>query len=1123
MKRLISFLLVTLTLATVNAQDGTFGSVKPLSDNGCLIYGSGLAVRLQESGYFEAYLQIADADKSLQVRSLSYTGDQVHYRLRPAKFSAHLGKLLNIWKGQQVLLFFGQNESYDGVAGISDFKGRLVNFLAVMKGRHAGAKLTLVSPIAYEDLGNPALPNAGERNKALAAYAAAMKEIADSRGIEFVDLFSASQKLYAQETAPLTLDGLYLNDRGNHLVGKALASALRPGANLSKVKVDSPGFQQLKETVKQKAFHVAETYRPSNGVHYYSVRARSYEYEPEVPHHMTLANQLDRRIWRLAANPGSTLEPVVLPKKQAQPPAKAPRRGLGKIGTVEQDLSNFTVAKDFELTCFASEDDFPDLINPMQVRVGPKGRIWVSTFSQYPIPVPGEGAADKILILEDTDGDGKADKRTVFADNVMLPDGFVFYRDGLIVSVPRKLLWLRDTDGDDKADVTVEILAGIDDTDTHHGGFLTSTPNGKVTICDGVFHRTAFETPWGVVHSRDSVTLDFDPRTRRVTLERQTGAPNPWKITYNSWGEGLQMFGGGQTIDMDYYNLGLPAGSKPANYGGLFRHDKGCAMAAVTSPHFPDDWQNGTVSGHLLGRNTVIYTPLAQKSGAYTQSGEPVELIDTKNKVFRPVDCTFGLDGALYVSDLYYPIIGHAQHSVRDENRDYSHGRIYRLTYKKKPLLKAPKIKGEPLPALLNLLTHEQVRVRELARVEMHRFSDAEVAAAIKKWLPAKADDETSVVKYSEALWTYERRGLTDTSVIKALLASKHPQGRAIGARSLRHWAKHLGGDTVALAKAAIGDKADRVRLTAISSLSFLQWEDEALKSVLASHQEPKGSGLTSMLSMAQNPPESRMAPVVPILAPNAATRLSKWTMSDGRGTIWFKATEDTEVIIGSTGSSTINVDVNDLPVIRNAGSNFTSDYQGPATVKKGINKIDYFMSAGGKPPKKGRKPRPPAITLSNLSGQVPKGVSYPKSPAETKAWAAEYDKAYAVVSDTQIYIKTVPTKLLFNVNKFTVKAGKTYNFVLDNPDITMHNFLLTKPGKADAVGRLADALAATPDGMKKHFIPDSDMVLFATKQIPGGQKVEKKFTAPSQPGNYPYICSFPGHWAIMRGVMVVE
>ena len=1115
MKRLL-LVFALLIPGSLFAQDSGFPSVKPLSDNAYLLYGNGLAVRLQEHGYFEAFLQMAEADKELQVRSLSYTGDQVHYRLRPAKFSAHLNQLLKIWKGQHVLLFFGQNEAYDGVEGLPAFEQRLNTYLTLIKGRHAGAKLTLVSPIAIEDLKQPGLPDPAAQNAVLTQYVAAMKEIADRSGIAFIDLFAATNTMYAQGDDPLTLDGLYLNDAGNRAVGLALAKALNP--KVPNVEISSPWFKQLRATVQKKVHHVAESYRPSNGVHYYSVRARGYEYQAEVPHHMTLANQLDRRIWRLAANPGTVLEAVKLPTKAAAAPSKGGRRGTGKMKTVKEDLKDFEVADGFTLGCFASNEDFPELINPMQVRVGPKGRIWVATFRTYPIPIPGEDATDRILILEDSDGDGKADTRKVFAENLLLPDGFVFYRDGLLVSVPRKLIWLRDSDGDDRADETVEFLCGIDDTDTHHGGFLSTTPNGRITICEGVFHRTQFETPWGVVHARDSVTLSFDPRIRRIALERQTSAPNPWKISYNSWGEGYQMFGGGQTIDMDHYNISRPAGSKPMGSSGLFRHDKGCAFTAVTSPHFPDDWQNGAISGHLLGRNTVIYTPMAQDRGIYKQSDKELVLVNSPNKAFRPVDLTLGLDGALYISDFYYPIIGHAQHSVRDVNRDYTHGRIWRLTKNGRPLLKAPAIKGQDLKALVGLLAHPQTRVRELARVELDRFDDAAVATALKAALPAESDSETAVVALLEAMWQYERRGIADASIIRRLLASKNSQGRALAARSLRFWADTLGDAAPGLAKAALADNDHRVRLEVITALSFLRNDDPAWQTMLDAHEEPKGSSLTGMLGLARSSQEPRMAPVVPILAPDGNTRLNGWVVDGNSGSIWVHSENEVEVVLSSTGNSQINVDVNDLPVIRNAGSNFTSDFQAPSNLKKGYNKIRYFLSTGGR---KGRGPRI-QVSLSDLTGKIPAGVSFAKKD-EVKKWAAAYDADYAIVGDDQIYLKAVPGTLTFNASMLKVKAGKTYRFVLENPDIIMHNFVLTKPGQLNAVGQLADTLAATPDGLKKHYIPDSDLVLFATEQVAAGKTLEVEFKVPSQPGNYPYLCTFPGHWQLMKGTLVVE
>ena len=85
-----------------------------------------------------------------------------------------------------------------------------------------------------------------------------------------------------------------------------------------------------------------------------------------------------------------------------------------------------------------------------------------------------------------------------------------------------------------------------------------------------------------------------------------------------------------------------------------------------------------------------------------------------------------------------------------------------------------------------------------------------------------------------------------------------------------------------------------------------------------------------------------------------------------------------------------------------------------------------------------------------------------------------------------------------------------------------LHNIVITKPRSGNAVGELADKMASQADAMAKHFIPDSDLVLFATPQIAHGKKHESAFTTPTKPGKYPYICTFPGRWGIMSGVMIV-
>jgi len=182
------------------------------------------------------------------------------------------------------------------------------------------------------------------------------------------------------------------------------------------------------------------------------------------------------------------------------------------------------------------------------------------------------------------------------------------------------------------------------------------------------------------------------------------------------------------------------------------------------------------------------------------------------------------------------------------------------------------------------------------------------------------------------------------------------------------------------------------------------------------------------------------------------------------------------------------------------------------------VNKI-AFESADRGQPTEGRLD----LYLANPIGGKPERVTFAKDQAEHTAWEKTYEDASATVTDSRIYIKAVPSQMVYNVTRFTVKAGRTYTFVFENPDHMQHNLVITKPGKAAAVGALADAMAANPDAMEKHYVPDSDLILFATGLVPHGEKEEKEFIVPSLPGDYPYICTFPGHWRIMRGIMVVE
>ncbi len=121
------------------------------------------------------------------------------------------------------------------------------------------------------------------------------------------------------------------------------------------------------------------------------------------------------------------------------------------------------------------------------------------------------------------------------------------------------------------------------------------------------------------------------------------------------------------------------------------------------------------------------------------------------------------------------------------------------------------------------------------------------------------------------------------------------------------------------------------------------------------------------------------------------------------------------------------------------------------------------------------------------------------------------------------ITIKTIPERLLYDLREFKVAPGAPVKLVFENPDVTPHNLLIVQPGAADEVGMAGNEMAKTPDGFAKGFIPDSPKILHKTKMLNQGDREVLRFTAPTAKGKYPYICTFPGHWLVMKGEMIVE
>ena len=186
------------------------------------------------------------------------------------------------------------------------------------------------------------------------------------------------------------------------------------------------------------------------------------------------------------------------------------------------------------------------------------------------------------------------------------------------------------------------------------------------------------------------------------------------------------------------------------------------------------------------------------------------------------------------------------------------------------------------------------------------------------------------------------------------------------------------------------------------------------------------------------------------------------------------------------------------------------------------------------------QKERKPLVVASDAQvepGQYP-GAGYLIYDPETREMVGAHyqfrDAALAALDDLPgeyrpadgiqtIRMIAVPVKMVYDVNRFDVVAGRPVRIVLDNPDAQPHNLLVLMPGSLRGIGREVDAMGATKEAKARHWVPDSPKVLHVMAMVEPGDSGELRFIAPSRPGRYPFVCTYPGHWRMMNGVMTVR
>ncbi len=838
---------ITIALAMCCSVDS---SLLQLEDGDTIaIIGNTFAERMQHYPYFEAGLRAAYPETELHVRNLAWSGDEVALQPRPLNFAgmaAHLDRV----DADTIIACFGMNESYQGDGGLLQFRRDLGAWLDANQGR----RVVLVSPVAHESLGGR-MPDGSIHTFDLGRYTQVMREEAARREVVFVDLHYPSQRWMAGGD-DLTINGIHLNDAGYRLAAAEL---------LVRLGIDSEGTDappDRLDAIREKNRFVFERFRPINTEYVYGRRHNPFG-DDNFPAEMTrledLAAAADASLLLGEPFDASTLalqlKPLPSPSipepawdAVATPPEERP------VPSVSEQLGNFELPNGWSINCFASEERFPELANPIAMNFDGDGRLWVVVAPTYPHVLPGEAPQDKLIVLEDTNRDGRADTLTVFADDLYIPTGFATNGDEAWVVSQPNLLHVADTDGDGVSDTRQIVLHGFGPEDGHHAmSAFARPPDGSIYFQEGTFHHTQIESPHGPARSTDAAVYRYDPDTAEAEVASSWPWANPWGHVFDEWGRSIITDGTSATSRRlthiagahpypDVGKGGSDVRGVPSFTPGNRRPGGGTEI--LGGDHLPPSVRGRMVIPQNIGYHGLHWYDLREVDSGFAADAVNPDLVYSTDPTCRPVDVESGPDGGIYMLDWANPIVGHMQFSVRDPRRDHSHGRVWRITQDARPPSTWEPVRSLENPDLFSNLTSTSPWKMRRSRIELQERPADEVLPEAVAWA-AKSGSARDAL---EALWLHQAHGVINVPLLDQVLMSGDPRARAAAVAVLRDWQDEV--DAIARLRAAVLDTDPGVRLEAMLALSYLD-DPRALELMALAMHQPMDAGMKAVRSRA--------------------------------------------------------------------------------------------------------------------------------------------------------------------------------------------------------------------------------------------------------------------------------
>ncbi|HET6879141.1 MAG TPA: PVC-type heme-binding CxxCH protein, partial [Pirellulales bacterium] len=465
--------------------------------------------------------------------------------------------------------------------------------------------------------------------------------------------------------------------------------------------------------------------------------------------------------------------PIPHGQQKAPGPAVSPAEAIARM----------TVPEGFSVEVVASE---PEIVNPVAMTFDERGRIWITESLEYPRREPGPGQ-DRVKVLEDTDGDGRADRFTIFADGLNIPSGIAVGAGGVWVANSPDILFMQDTDGDGRADKQEVVVSGFGRADTHElPNSLTWGPDGWLYGLNGVFNPSHVEYR-GKTHDFTCALFRIHPRTRDFELFAE-GTSNPWGIAFDREGSA---FVSACVIDHlwhltetgYYHRQGGPYPPFTWKLDSIVKHRHQqaayCGIHYFDSDAYPEPFRERLFMGNIHG-NCINSDTLARDGSTYSATPND-DFLSANDAWFMPVVQKTGPDGCLYVLDWY-----DRYHCYQDANRDPKgidrlKGRLYRVRYRDTPRAAPFNLAEETDDKLIERLHSANVFYRDLAQRLLWERAKPETIEKLERLV---LDDGQPRKARMHALWSLVGASPLEATFHLKLLEHPDPAFRAWGVRA---------------------------------------------------------------------------------------------------------------------------------------------------------------------------------------------------------------------------------------------------------------------------------------------------------------------------------------------------